>query len=83
MENRAKKCVACGQTLTLDHFRKTPLAPDGYAKTCKQCAYSRRVVGKHGERNPALAKFQARELIDELRARGYAGSLKITKEIQV
>ena len=83
MENKAKKCIECGKTLTLDHFRRTPLSPDGYAKTCKLCAGSKRTHGKNGERNPALMNFQARELIEELRARGYRGTLSITKDIQV
>lgn len=83
MENKAKKCIECGQTLTLDHFRRTPLSPDGYAKTCKLCANSKRTHGKKGDRNPALMNFQARELIEELRARGYVGTLTITKEIKV
>ena len=83
MENKAKKCIKCGKTLTLDYFRRTPLSPDGYAKMCKLCANSKRMQGKNEERNPALLNFKARELIDELRARGYRGTLRITKDIQV
>ena len=83
MENKAKKCIECGKTLTLDHFRRTPLSPDGYAKACKLCANSKRTHGKNDDRNPALINFKARELIDELRARGYRGTLRITKDIQV
>lgn len=33
--------------------------------------------------NPELAKFQPRELIAELRARGYSGELSITMKIKV
>ena len=83
MENRAKKCIECGKTLTLDYFRRTPLSPDGYAKMCNLCANIKRTQGKNEERNPALLNFKARELIDELRARGYRGTLRITKDIQV
>ena len=83
MENNAKKCIVCGNTYTLDHFRRTPLAPDGYAKTCKECATVKRQQGLNGDRNPELMKYQVRELIDELRARGYAGTLKIPREVKV
>nr|DAT06087.1 MAG TPA: hypothetical protein [Caudoviricetes sp.] len=33
--------------------------------------------------NPALASFQPRELIAELRARGYKGTLTYTQEIKL
>ena len=42
MENKAKKCKECGQLLTLDHFRKVYLAPDGHASVCKVCASKNR-----------------------------------------
>ena len=83
MENKAKKCASCGLTLTLDHFRKTPFSSDGYSKMCKQCIRAQRVQGRRGSGNPELAGYPARVLIDELRARGYAGTLKITQEIKV
>ena len=49
MENHAKKCSICGQTLTLDNFRKVFYAPDGYAKFCKACAKKRRAEKKAAE----------------------------------
>jgi len=88
MENKAKKCKECGQFLTLDHFRKVYLAPDGYASVCKVCASKNRkqrtleetqqIIGGG---NPLLAQFKPYELINELKARGYTGTLKVTKEI--
>jgi len=59
------------------------VVPQGYAKTCKLYANSKRTHCKSGDWNPALMNFQARELIDELRVRGYKGTLSITKNIQV
>lgn len=33
--------------------------------------------------NPALVNFKSRELLDELRARGYRGELKITQSVKL
>lgn len=90
MENHAKKCKECGKLLTLDHFRLTPLSADGHAGICKECARYKRQQKKDefvptpsGGGNLELAKFTPRELIEELRSRGYSGKLTITREIQV
>ncbi len=90
MENQAKKCNECGKLLTFDHFRLTPLSADGHANICKECAKQKRrkkrdefVPTPTGGGNPDLAKFTPRELIEELRSRGYSGKLTITREIQV
>ncbi|WP_297434873.1 hypothetical protein [uncultured Alistipes sp.] len=90
MENQAKTCKECGRLLTLDHFRLTPLSADGHANICKDCAKQKRQQKKDefalmpsGGGNPELAKFTPRELIEELRSRGYSGKLTITREIQV
>lgn len=90
MENHAKKCKECGKLLTLDHFRLTPLSADGHANICKECATRKRrqkrdefVPTPSGGGNAELAKFTPRELIEELRSRGYSGKLTITREIQV
>lgn len=86
MCNIAKQCTACGRTLTLDNFRVVPLSPDGHAHICKECGKKRRAEKKEGNMikgggNPALADFTPRELIEELRARGYKGTLEFTKTI--
>lgn len=91
MENHAKKCSICGQTLTLDKFRKVFYSPDGYAKLCKECAKKRRaekkaaepVETKIGGGNPELQKFKPFELIEELRFRGYTGTLEVKRTIRV
>lgn len=90
MENHAKTCKECGKLLTLDHFRLTPLSADGHANICKECAKQKRRQKKDefiptpsGGGNAELAKFTPRELIEELRSRGYSGKLTITREIQV
>lgn len=65
-----KVCKVCGKALPLTHFHKRG---KGYRNTCIEC--SKRETG-------ATDKFKditSRELIDELRARGYEGTL--TKKI--
>ena len=84
--NFAKQCSICKQTLTLDNFRKVRLSSDGYASYCKHCAKSKRAEKKSNEvvkggGNPALTAFTPRELIEELRFRGYKGKLEYTKTI--
>lgn len=86
LNTSAKQCSICKQTLTLDNFRKVRLSSDGYASYCKHCAKSKRAKKKSNEiikggGNPALIAFTPRELIEELRFRGYKGTLEYTKTI--
>lgn len=65
-----KKCKCCGKELPLSEFHKKGI---GYRNICISC--------EHRE-NGASERFKdvtSRQLIDELIARGYKGSLK--KEI--
>lgn len=41
MDNEAKTCKVCGRLLTLDHYRKTALAPNGVS-ACKECEGKKR-----------------------------------------
>ena len=65
-----KVCNVCGNTLPITAFNKHERSKDGYLKTCKDC------LKKVGDGNPELAKFTPRELINELRIRGYKGKLE-------
>jgi hypothetical protein len=65
-----KKCECCGQELPLSHFQKYA---SGYRKICNEC---RRRESGATER---FKEFSSRELIDELKARGYEGQL--TKKV--
>lgn len=91
-----KKCSKCGRELPISRFSKCRSMKDGLQKTCKECASSynkERYKAKSSEKeerhlmkvflNPELAKFQPRELIAELRARGYSGELSIRQVITV
>lgn len=65
-----KKCECCGKELPLSHFQRYA---SGYRKVCTE--YRRREPG-------AIEKFKdftSLELIDELKARGYKGT--ITKKV--
>lgn len=96
MENNVKKCTMCGRVLTLDHFKSVGFAEDGYASHCKDCAKKKRreklenkteegaiVRDVKGGGNPELARFSNREIIEEIRYRGYKGTLQIVREIVI
>ena len=91
-----KKCSKCGRELPLSRFSKCTSLKDGLQRMCKECSASynkTRKMVKNSEKegchlvkvysNPELAKFQPRELIAELRARGYSGELSIRQVITV
>lgn len=65
-----KKCSCCGKELPLSHFQRYA---GGYRKICNECR--RRESGA----TEKFKDFTSRELIDELKARGYEGQL--TKKI--
>lgn len=83
VETRTCKC--CGITKPINEFRK--YKENVYSQTCLKC------IGKkvHNARensklqklitNDELSKFTPRELINELKNRGYKGKLYYTNEI--
>lgn len=78
METKVYK--VCGQELPLSEFRKSPFATNGIA-TCKKCVSEK--IKTTGSTNSELAKFTPRELIEELKSRGYKGKLYVTRTIKL
>lgn len=91
-----KKCKRCGRELDEGEFYKRSSAKDGLQPYCKQCTKEMRQtrvaplkpllkvsqIGD-GKANPELAAFTPRQLMEELKARGYTGELKYVQTIKL
>lgn len=90
-----KRCKACGKELPLTSFSTYSKAKDGHRNTCKACFGAHMSAGKTNKLdtiddcdndNTGADEFKAytsRDLILELRRRGYRGKLiyTITKDV--
>ena len=81
-EIKTKVCIKCGKELPIDAFNKKASSKDGLQTHCREChsAYMREryIANKNNKQkmlpvftNPELAKLQPRELLAELKSRGY------------
>lgn len=81
-----KVCSTCKRELPTSEFYKSYTKAGGLQSQCKDCKkqYNKdRYVIKCsiGGGNPMLKDFTPRQLIEELKARGYKGKLYYTNEI--
>lgn len=91
MENqeiKTKKCLKCGRELPLSEFYVKKGAADGLQAWCKECqkiaSHNRFASKAHCKgSNPDLAQFTPRQLIEELKNRGYTGELQYVQKIKL
>lgn len=95
-ENQTKMCSTCRRELPLSEFNKLSKSPDGHQYACRECQrkavranYEKKKAQRHAENvaipteNNPLSAFKPRELIQELRNRGYRGKLTYTHTIEL
>lgn len=77
MENETKTCPKCGRTLTADNFYRRG---DGSLYTyCKECVKvnNRKYRNTPPDSENPLSEYTPRQLMQELKRRGYMGKLYI------
>lgn len=65
-----KKCKCCGKELPITYFNRQGM---GYRKICIACERNENGISER------FKEFTSRELIEELRSRGFKGDLKHVK----
>lgn len=87
METQTKQCPHCKEYKPLQDFGKNKSRKDGLQAYCRCCTSIMRKE-RYGsllksETSEKLSAFTPRELIQELRLRGYKGELHYTQIIKV
>lgn len=96
-EVKTKRCSKCGRELPVSEFNKRARSADGLQSYCRECIqkYNNErpktwgVTSQNTNKlnkiyfSEKLAGFTPRELIAELRARGYNGELTYVQKIKV
>ena len=74
---KTRTCKHCGRTMTEENFMRNAF---GYYDVCKECHITKMNKAmkqpKIDPKKMRLNDFTPRELIEELRRRGYTGTLK-------
>ncbi len=85
MEER--KCRKCGRVLHISNFNENKKSIDGYSHICKECRHEIAVDAKQKKicipENSPLSAFTPRQLMEELRRRGYKGELTYIQKIDL
>jgi hypothetical protein len=89
MEELTKKCAKCGQFKPITAFNKSTRMRDGLQSYCRICAtesakqaYRKTRTILTGDDSNPLAKYRPRDLIDELKRRGFHGELALTQTVK-
>lgn len=81
------KCTKCGNKYPLSQFPIDARAKTGHRTICRDCFNAqqreRYAKKKQKKEETPLSKFTSRELILELRARGYRGELVLTQKVVI
>ena len=87
MENqeiKTKRCSKCGRELPFSEFYLNRSAADGLQSQCKEWQKERvRALHTNKYCNPDLAQFTPRQLIEELKKRGYSGEIQYVQKIKL
>lgn len=82
-----KLCKCCGRELPIEMFNKHKRNSDGLQIYCKDCQKQKNQLSINKRKleviNSELAKYTPRELINELRRRGYKGTLTYEQQIKL
>ncbi len=87
-----KKCNKCGEVLPLSEFSANKKSNDGYSHICKRCLFESKSKASHKryygsniivDPDSPLSKYTPRQLMEELRFRGYDGEITYVQKIRL
>lgn len=81
METKTKTCTCCNKELPITKFGVTRKNKDGLNYWCKDCINAGNQKRTKKDSNPDLVSFTPRQLIEELKIRGYKGTLTFEQRI--